>query len=270
MLVTAAALLTVAPAAGQGGHAVWYDGVGFAFPPALGQSVNITQVRDRPADQLTGADLAHVSFTLYGARDPGARPPAVGGPAASPREIRVYRTAVLEAVPELRDQVAALRRLLEERPDPASLSTIEGPVRDPLPVVPPITEAARIVQARAHFIDTPELSGIAYVASYAQDTLPPTSDDLLWMFQGLSADGSTHIAITWGLTTDLLPKELPEGIFRRIDRDWDGVLGESTGIIERGAANAFRPDLDALDALVRSMVLPGGPSSQVPEASPAT
>jgi hypothetical protein len=164
--------------------------------------------------------------------------------------------------------VVQLRRLLDERPDLAVVSTVKGPVEDALPEVPPVTEAARIVQARPQYIDTPEVAGIAYVASYAQDTLPPTSDDLYWLFQGVSADGTRYVAVTWGLDTDLLPNEVPDSILERLDREWPKILGQSTTTVEAGAPDAFTPSLDALDALVRSLVLPGGPSSVTPAGSP--
>lgn len=264
-----AVVLASSPVQAQGDAAVWYDGIGFRFAPELGRSVNIARVRATPPDAFQVGDPAHVSFTLYGSRDRGARPPAIGGPVASPREVRVYRTAALDALEGTRVQVAELRRLLDERPDLTGLSTVEGPVGAALPEVPPVTEAARIVQARPQYIDTPEVSGIAYVASYAQDTLPPTSDDLYWLFQGFSADGTRYVAITWGLDTDLLPGTLPDSIFERLDRDWPRILGQSTTTIEAGAPDAFRPNLDALDALVRSLVLPGGPSSATPAGPPA-
>lgn len=261
-------VLAASPVQAQGDAAVWYDGIGFRFAPELGRSVNIARVRARAADAFQVGDPAHISFTLYGSRDGGARPPAIGGPVGSPREVRVYRTTALDALEGTRDQVAELRRLLDERPDLTGLSTVAGPVETVLPEVPPVTEAARIVQARPQYIDTPEVSGISYVASYAQDTLPPTSDDLYWLFQGISADGTRYVAITWGIDTDLLPDELPDSIFDRIDRDWSRILGQSTTAIEAGAPDAFTPSLDALHALVRSLVLPGGPSSTAPTGSP--
>ncbi len=260
-----AAMLVVMLAASsvqaQGDAAVWYDGIGFRFAPELGRSVNIARVRATPPDAFRVGEPAHVSFTLYGSRDAGARPPAIGGPVEAPREVRVYRTAALDAFEGTRDQVAGLRRLLDERPDLAGHSTVGGPIGIALPEVPPVTEAARIVQARPLYIDTPEVSGVAYVASYAQDTLPPTSNDLYWLFEGISADGTRYVAISWGLATDLLPDKLPKDIFDHIDRDWSRILGQSTMAIEDGAPDAFTPSLDALDALVRSLVLPGGPSS---------
>jgi hypothetical protein len=263
-----AVVVAASPVQAQG-DAVWYDGIGFAFVPELGRSVNIARVRATPADEFQDGEPAHVSFTLYGSRDAGARPPAIGGPFGSPREVRVYGVAALDALEGTRDQVAALRRLLDERPDLTDLTTVAGPLDTWLPEVPPVTEAARIVQARPQYIDTPEVSGIAYIASYAQDIVPPTSDDLLWLFQGISADGTRYVAITWGLDTDLLPDEVPESVFERIDRDWPRILGQATTAIEDGAPDAFTPGLDALEALVRSMVLPGGPSSAQPTSSPA-
>lgn len=269
MVAVIAASLVATPVAAQDGHVVWYDGVGFAFASSLGQSVNIAQVRATTGGELGVPDPVHVSFTLYGTREAYARPPAIGGPIDAPREVRIYRTADLAATDGVDSELASLQQVLETRPDPASFSTVSGPLEIQLPSVPTMVGAARIVQARVHYIDTPELSGIAYVASYAQDFLPPTSKDLEWTFQGLSADGSTYVSVRWGLTTDLLPSKLPKSIYAQIERDWAKVLGDTTTTIEDASPDAFTPDLDTLDALVRSMVLPGGPASQAPEASPA-
>ncbi len=272
MLAMAAAglLLSTAPVAGQNGNAVWYDGVGFAFGTSLGKSVNIVQVRAVEESSDRDGDPAHLSFTLYGARDDGQRSPAIGWVPGAAREIRVYQVSDLTGDTASDAQLEALQRLLADRPDPATLSTAGGVVIEGLPWMPPVSEAARIVQARIQYIDTPEVAGVASIASWAQDTIPPTSDDLLWTFQGLSADGATYVSIIWSLRTDALPAKLPNDLFDDLDRRWPTILGQASTTIEDAAPSAFTPSLDTLDALVQSMVLPGGPSSQAPEASPAT
>ena len=54
-----------------------------------------------------------------------------------------------------------------------------------LPVVP----AAQVFRAQAQYVDLPGLSGIRYLTYYSQGISPLTATDILYVFQGLSADG---------------------------------------------------------------------------------
>ena len=267
--LTGALLLALAfPTHAQGDtSSVRFDGVGFEFSHRLGRSVNITQVpRQRPGSPgISEAAPAHVTFSLYPRLPESRRPPR---PIAVPGTIRVYATSALEGYPTASRQLARLQALLTERPDPASLGAIDDNQTVDLPYLP-IDGAAQAIAARIGFIDTPELAGIAYVTGFRQDLFPFARDDFWYTFQGLSTDGQWYVAVSWVVRATMFPVRVRNADARRIGRNattWERYIRQSVATLDAAEASAFRPSLETLDALVRSIDFE---SVEAPSASPS-
>ena len=257
---------------------VRFDEVGFEFDHSLGRSVNIARV---PGQRLsTGPSLggeaapAHLTFSLYQRLAESRRPPRAFG---APGTVRVYAVSALEGYPKASRELARLQALLDERPDPATLEEIDRRQVVDMPILPVDDAAAQIIAARVAYIDTPELTGIAYLTGFAQDLIPVTRDDLQYTFQGLSTDGRWYVAVNWRIRARVLPRSFTNAQARRIGRNartWGRYIRDTVATLDDASVASFRPNLDALDALVRSIdfesvVPPSTPPSATPSPSVA-
>jgi hypothetical protein len=216
--------------------------------------------------------VGHLVFSIS---DVTAEGPVVPGPFRSDGGVRVWRTADLAGDAQAADILADLTALLEERPDLASYMTVvPASEHDPLPYLP-VPQAAQVLRARATYVDTPEVSGVAYVAGFRQDIGRFGRDEFFYEFHGVSADGASYIAVEWSLTAPGFPRRP-----RFVEGDtqgsrWADYLNESIATLNATDPAAFAPPLAALDALVASIAFEEAPTAQgspAPSASlsPAT
>jgi hypothetical protein len=256
--MSAALLFLPLPAAAQdGGSSVSFDGVGFAFDATLGESVNITRVPGQPADleQPGGPDLPHVTFTLYGSRAEGARVPRVG---FAPGVVRTYGMEDIARYDEASAQLEALQALLAERPNLDRFMEVDdGFGGERLPHLPVDTAAAQALRARATYVDTPQVSGVAYVAAYRQDVAPFVAGDFWYTFQGLSADGAWYVAVDFVVEAGMFPERVGLRQMDRVADRWVEYLAESTQTLNDAAPDAFTPSLASVDALVQTITFEG-------------
>ncbi len=247
------------------------DGVGFSFDRALGTSVNISQVpgQSPTTQQIDAPQPPHLAFTLYGRRAEEKRIPR---PIDAPGVVRFYRTADLAPYDLQAQQLARLQTLLSERPDPATLKTIgaDGSV-NPLPFVVDFAAAQAIV-ARVGYVDTPELSGVAYLTVFRQDVYPFTAGDFWYTFQGLSTDGTWYVSADFVITASMFPTKLDIKDANRISssaKRWAQYLRTSLATLDGADPSAFKPPLTSIDALVQSITFGGVPSIE-PTPLPST
>lgn len=255
-VVVAALLLAISvPTAAQDQtSSVRFDGVGFSFDHSLGRSVNILRVpRQRLGRAQVGeATPAHIAFALYPRQREGRAVPGVWD---VPGVVRAYRTSAIDGYPMATQQLERLQRLLTERPDPATLGAIDESAITGMPYLP-IEEAAQALAARIQYVDTPELAGVAYVAGFRQDTFPFARNDLWYTFQGLSTDGAWYVAASWVLRAERFPARISNAESRRVGRNartWARYIEQTATTLNATQPADFRPSLDTLDALVRSI-----------------
>ena len=242
--------------------AVAFDGVAFSFDEALGSSASITGVPGQPSEagDPPGADIAHLAFTLYGPRAEGAKTPKVG---VAPGVVRFYRTADLTAT-QSAQQLDELTSLLAERPDLAAyMEVTDDGSGDPLPFMPDIP-AAQVIRARAQYVDTPRVAGIAYVTAFRQDVYPFAAGDFWYTFQGLSADGSWYVAADFVVDASMFPEEVTAKDADRIadPERYPAYLEDSVQALNEAAPDDFAPPLTTIDALVRSVTFEGVPATE--------
>lgn len=252
-------LLAATPALAQDETTeVAYGPIGFEVPEALGASVNVTSV------PRTDLDPPFLVATIYGERAISSRIPRVGD---GQTVVTAFRVADAEDVADVSAQVDALRTILDERPDLAAADD-EG-----FPFLP-ITPGNQLLRSRPVYVDTPTVSGIAYLTAFEQageggplDRFPLTSTSVLATFQGLSADGTWYLSVVQELETALFPAEPSGRDVRRAAQDWDAYLADSVASIDAASPDDFVPSLDAFDQLVGSLSLS---SSATVEPSPSS
>jgi len=235
---------------------VAFDGIGFTFDETLGASVNITQVtggspgEDGPAATGPG----RLAFTLYGPRQEGAKVPRA---ISAPGVVRFYRTADLAGHDWQAQQLAALQSLLDDRPDLAPYTAPgEGGASVSLPFVLS-GSAAQAIDARARYIDTPDLAGIAYLTVFRQDLYPFAARDFWYTFQGLSADGEWYVAADFAVEAGMFPAKVGQKDVKRIAtaKKWIAYQEQSVRTLDEAAAEAFTPPLTSIDDLVASITI---------------
>ena len=241
---------------------VTFDGVGFSFDSSLGTSANIAQVPGGPSDveQPTGPEVPHLAFTLYAPQSEATKVPRAS---VAPGVVRFYRTAELAGYQQASEELATLAALLDERPDLALATdpAAEGG-GEALPYLP-VMPAAQVIRSRAQYIDTPALTGVAYLTAFRQDASPFASGDFWYTFQGLSADGAWYVAADFAIDADMFPAEVTAKQTERIaePESYAAYLGESVQRLNDAAPGAFDPPLASIDALVRSIVIDDAPAS---------
>jgi hypothetical protein len=262
-LAAASLFLVSGAASAQGGSSnVTFDGNGFAFDEALGASVNVLQV---PADTSVdsgpvGPIPARIAFTLYGARAEDKKSPLTQ---TAPRSVRFFRTADLAGFDWQSRQMAELQALLDERPD---LAEYLAPGEEGQPLLLPYVldgSAGQGMEARAHYIDTPEVSGVAYLTVFRQDIFPFAAGDFWYTFQGLSADGEWYVAADFKVEASMFPAEVSQKDAKRLTKQdrWYAYQAESVETADAAAADAFTPPLSSIDALVESITFGPDPSA---------
>lgn len=243
---------------------VAYGPLGFEVPAALGASVNFTSVPETVLDDTGGYPYpSRIMATVYGEREVATRAPRVGD---GTTVVTAFRVAETDGMLAVAGQVEALQALLAERPD---LATAE----DSLPFLP-VNPAFQLLRSRPVYVDTPSVSGVAYLTAFEQageggplDSFPLTSTSVLATFQGLSADGTWYVSVVQELDASILPAEPTGRDIRRAARDWDGYLADTAASLDAASPDDFVPSLDAFDALVSSLSLSADAASAEPSPS---
>ena len=231
-------------------HTVTFDSYRFSFTEELGTNVNIMQAPGDPVESAGPgfSDAAKVQFNLYNAGQPNESLFDTGG-------VRFYRMDDLMQYDFLAAQVEKLQMLLEERPDLAQYeAAINNPEIGSLPHVPVLTHGA-VLTARAHYVVTDAVQGIAYIQVVSADLAPFISRDFSYTFQGISNDGQYYVSTNFNLNTELFPETLEGTDFNmeEFQAQWPEYLAESIATLNQAEANDFTPSLGAIDAFVESI-----------------
>jgi heat shock protein HslJ len=97
------------------------------------------------------------------------------------------------------------------------------------------------------------VSGISYITVYRQDASPLVGSELLYTFQGLSADGAQYVAAIFRLNTELLPAEIPADFdYEAFIEEIDPYMADTVATLNAGTADDFTPSLTTLDALIQT------------------
>jgi hypothetical protein len=238
-------------------HTVAFDGFAFTFAGDLASSVNIsTLVGDRSGGPSVPTPPSTL-FSLYGR----ARAPKVGGQRG---QVQLFRVADLPADGYAAAQLRQLNDILDQRPD---LDPVTDGSPDTIPLLVDM-DAAQGIRALATYVDTDEVTGIAFVTAFVQDAYPYSSASFTAIFQGRSVDGSTAILASFPLTTQLFPKEVPDALVQRVSsaNGWQRYQRQAMRTLAGAGSDAFSPSLRSITALIDSMTFAPVPE---PGASPS-
>ncbi|MBZ0286126.1 MAG: hypothetical protein K8I30_00825, partial [Anaerolineae bacterium] len=190
-----------------------FNGITFSYDPAVFGAVLPAFDPGTPyqTDAPYFANVApHTSFVFM--RPDPARPDVdLTG------ELRVYKIADLEAYaePTYKDVVEQLRTL-----DTSDLSAYETVGADHhIPALPfmPVLNATQVFRAHPSALEFASAKGIEYFAYYSQSPEPILDGQVMYVYQGITADGQYYLSFSIYVETGLLEKVIPA------DLDWEAL-----------------------------------------------
>jgi hypothetical protein len=138
----------------------------------------------------------------------------------------------------------------------ASLQTLLQSPQE-IPVMPflPLFNAQQVIHAHVQYLDFQSGQGLRYLTQYDQAFIPINNYELIYTYQGLTADGNYYVAAVLPVNHPSLPadtavtgKEPPE-----FSSDFPAYLTNVVASLNPQAANTFTPDLTQLDAMMGSL-----------------
>lgn len=215
----------------------------FSFAPDIALTVAVAQIDAVPLNTNTppgDENPAHTLFTFIG-YDAGENIALTTAPT-----IAVYETAGFEAA-GWGDELSALRGLLDQRPD---LSRQVG-----LPYVPQ-TGAIQVLTTRAEYLNFTSGFGVRYLTTFAFDAAPVLEGQVIYTFQGITLDESRYVAAAFPINTGVLPPELAADVdYDAFIDSMDTYFADLLASLSGQDSTAFTPSLDALDALISSIMV---------------
>jgi hypothetical protein len=165
-------------------------------------------------------------------------------------QIFIYPVADLAAANERMGEAAAdLQALLQSR-QPG----------EQIPYLPLLASAKEVLIARVDYLDFQGGSGVRFLTQAGNGLAPVNNSALVYTFQGLTSDGKYYVSAVLPVTHPELGAETTpdEEMINAITADpgyYASYLAEKTAWLDGQPAASFTPDLDKLDALIRSIVV---------------
>ncbi len=126
-----------------------------------------------------------------------------------------------------------------------------------LPFYPP-TNAGILFHARFHYLNFQNGSGVAYLAQLGQAYGAISNYDLLYVYQGLTADGQHYVSAYLPINAPGLVDEadaLPEAD-PRYQGDYENYAAQVAAELNALSSDAFTPTLEEIECMVASIEFP--------------
>ena len=227
---------------------VSYEGVSFSYDDSLATGVTAEIVQAVGPEGVGIWDVApeHIRFSFEGYVVPDS--------IHEPR-VLVFPVADYEAVNQgAAMNIASLRQLLSERPASPDNMPFLPPPGGPVPV-----------RTQFAYLDFQSGTGLRSVVWTGQ-VQAVSNRELVYTFQGLTADGGYYVAIHLPVNHPTLPAdgfEIPGGDLEAFAANNENYVLEMTLALDSEDPSSFFPDLALLDALVESLEItresPAGP-----------
>ncbi len=211
-----------------------FNGVRFAYAPALAQSVETTVVPSK----------AHASDGPYWDANPQFTQIKFGGyilPKTfhEPR-LEVYPTGDFrDLAAPAGDEIDALQKYLESQ-------TLSAGGRMPFL---PLFNAAQGFHASVKNVDFKNGSGVRYLTQYDQGPMPINNHELFYTYQGLTRDGAYYVSVILPVSNSILPADEKDPV----EGDYIAYRTATVNQLEAQPESSFSPDLTSLDALIESL-----------------
>ncbi len=159
-------------------------------------------------------------------------------------QIFIYPVQKLAEVNEGGGQKAAALNALLQAPQET----------ETLPFMPQVN-AMQVLNAHVQFMDFGSGRGLRYLVQFSQAIVPINNYELIYTYQGLTSDGKYYVAAMLPVTHPSLPADgLVNGNEAQdFAEDYEAYLAETAAALNTQPAGSFTPNLEALDAMMRSL-----------------
>lgn len=262
--------LSALPALAQDGltNSVTFNGFSFSYDLTLATNLDIAiYAGDAPDLQAPGGpDPRRALFTLYNG-GAGDYVPSIWESAGG---IIVYRTADFAGYEFPSARLAQLQALLAERPDLAQYMAYDSQSANSLELpLMPVMPAGQVIRARAEYVDTTSFSGIRYLTVYRQDASPFLANEFRYVYQGVSADGSTYVSAIFPVVAPNFPADYdPNFDYEAFMATHDQYMNDSIAQLNAAAPADFSPALPQLDVIIASFTIQPSTAPVVTEPAP--
>jgi hypothetical protein len=263
LLVVAAGLVALAactPAADstnaaslQETQSIAYETTSLYYPPSLAREVKLDVIPANSGDpDGPGWDIhaAYLQFLFVGYEPELGYFQAAVQPVPQVAIYNAEEYARLSWVAGM--EIERLKALLAERP---------FPINDPIPFLP-LLNAAQDLQAQVAYLEFNGGTGVRFITHYGQEPRPYVNDELLYTFQGLSADGRYYVSATFPINAANLPASFADSPaaddYDTFSRNIAAYQAETAAALNQLASSDFTPDLALLDGIVQSLTIGDG------------
>jgi hypothetical protein len=131
---------------------------------------------------------------------------------------------------------------------------------DSLPMLP-LINAKQALQSQVQYIDFEAGNGIRFLTQLNQGLVPINNHELIYTFQALTSDGKYYVAATLPVSNSELPdgSEPSEDFIKGLTETpgfYADYISTTVSLLNQQPDGSFTPDLQQLDALVRSITIP--------------
>ncbi|BAU42853.1 hypothetical protein [Leptolyngbya sp. O-77] len=180
-------------------------------------------------------------------------PSPAAGIAVPPGTLKIYSVNGLRAMyagyrqelQAMNQVINGLRTILTQRP---------FYINRPIGVLPPVS-GDEVLRSQMEYLRFGEGSGLRFVGVYKYDVSPILSNELVYIFQGLTTDGRYYVSLSQPLLTSVLPATAPltADQYDAFVADYETYLRRVAQQLNMQDSSGFFPNLTLLDSLVRSL-----------------
>ncbi len=118
----------------------------------------------------------------------------------------------------------------------------------------PLLSETQALHAQVQFLDLKNGNGVRFLTQLTQGVTVINNSELFYTFQGLTSDGKYYIAAILPVSNPELPANSTAGVgqVNPMD-DYRVYLSNTISLLNEQPATAYSPDLNNLDALIRSI-----------------
>jgi hypothetical protein len=119
----------------------------------------------------------------------------------------------------------------------------------------PVQREVQMLHPQVKFMDFKNGKGVRYLTEWSSGLVPVNNRNLLYTFQGLTADGRYYVAAQLPANLASLPADEMslDNLPPEFSSDYTKYLSDTAARIDQQAAEAFTPDLGKLDAMIQSI-----------------
>jgi hypothetical protein len=221
----------------------FYNGVSFVYDPSLAKGVKASTVEATgpESDQLPlfAVNPNEDQFEFQGYVINGGIKPLL-----AVFSIKEYEKLGGDTITQ---QVETLKKILSARP---------GDYSGNMPNLP-VGNAGQIIHSQVQYLKLQNGSGLRYLTQFAQDVSPISNDRLVYVFQGITADGAYYISAIFPITNSSLPANYDKAMKgldpQKFSENFSNYLLDVQKQLNEQKSDSFTPTLDRLDTMMSTV-----------------